>query len=353
LRIPVCSHIGKTGTIKKNIKMNRQKAILSVRPYQLMCIVCKIGDGSISNSKNKRLHEILKKIRKNPGIPVVLRCNTESPYKYQNPGKEEDTPEGELFNLKRDLDIIQKLGLVPGSMRPADELFHRLFNEISSSIGICRYEETTSNVWKGCPRAKSGFYKKGHVLGVDRIIPARTEKEKAIVKKKSAKKMYASKNLLIRPHHLMCLACFYNEGNTAPIKEDNLFEAIDIMRKNPNVPITLIPGCCMICPPCSYYNPRTNLCVMKIGGGLRDDKKDLDVLQMLGLKYGDTLPAKKLYQLLFEKIPSTKLICGFGDGIVRGQEWTICDPGNKYKTAGGKFLDFLKTKTKAKKKSRG
>jgi hypothetical protein len=32
---------------------------------------------------------------------------------------------------------------------------------------------------------------------------------------------------------------------------------------------------------------------------LRDQKKDLDVLQKLGLKYGDTLPARRLLKRLY------------------------------------------------------
>jgi hypothetical protein len=57
---------------------------------------------------------------------------------------------------------------------------------------------------------------------------------------------------------------------------------------------------------------------------LRDEKKDLDVLQRLGLKYGDTLPARKLYELVFARIPSTRAICAYGDGKVRAPEWSIC-----------------------------
>ncbi len=63
---------------------------------------------------------------------------------------------------------------------------------------------------------------------------------------------------------------------------------------------------------------------------LRDEKKDLDVLQKLDLKYGDILPALKLYQRIFERIKTTKEICGFGDGIVRSPEWKGCGmKGNK------------------------
>jgi hypothetical protein len=112
------------------------------------------------------------------------------------------------------------------------------------------------------------------------------------------------------------MSCFYGRsGKLAPIQEDNLFEAIDVIQKNPDIAVTLIPGCCMICPPCEKYDPATNLCVGGHSMALRDQKKDLDVLQKLGLKYGDTLPAQKLYQLVYERIHSTRDICGFGENL--------------------------------------
>jgi hypothetical protein len=80
----------------------------------------------------------------------------------------------------------------------------------------------------------------------------------------------------------------------------------------------------MICPPCASYDPASKLCLGGLSMALRDQKKDLDVLQKLGLKYGDTLPARKLYRLVFERIPSIRDICAYGDGEVRAPEWSIC-----------------------------
>ena len=308
--------------------MFQDEQSLVLRPYELMCIVCRIGAGRTSDLKEERLNDILSRIRENPRIPVTLRCNVDSIFAFQNPGTAEDTPEGELFNVKRDLDILQKLGLVPGSTRPADEIFLRLFESIPTARGICGYADATSETWRGCPLAESGHYEKGHAKGVEAVIPPRGREEKSRAKNESAAAMYEAKGLRIRPHHLMCMACFHAGKETlAPIQEDNLFEAIDIIQKDPEIPVTLVAGCCQICPPCSKYDPKTNWCVYKIGAGLRDEKKDLDVLQLLGLKYGDTLPARELYRLLFERIPSTRLICGYSDGVIRGREWIICgDP---------------------------
>ena len=312
---------------------------LEVRPYHLMCTVCRLGlDGSDPYFFEERLDEILGVVREDPNCPITLRCNVDTVYSYQNPGGEYDTPEGDLFNHKRDLDMVQKMGLVPGDTRPALEMFHRLFRDIPTCQGICGYDEVTAHIWRGCRLAHSGNYERGHALGVEAVIPPREEEEKARAKRASCEAMYKADTLLIRPHHLMCMTCFH-DGREAlePILEDNLFEAIDIIQKNPDVPIKFVAGPCMICPPCSKYQAETNWCIGDLGIGLRDQKKDLDVLQLLGLQYGDVLPARELLQRLYEKVHSTRQVCGYNDGIVRAPEWHICrGPGGSPAYAKGR-----------------
>jgi hypothetical protein len=341
----MCSHISRRtfGTLgaatalgavlmkPEEVDASQASAGLDVRPYQLMCIVCRIGGGCTKEIDDAQLNKILEAVRKDRKRPLTLRCNVDSVFRYQNPGHDADTPEGELFNAKRDLDILHKLDLAPGDTRPAIDLFERLFDRISTTRGICGYEKATSQTWQGCPRATSGNYEKGCAGGIAAIIPARDPQEKAKFKKSSAAAIYEAKTLRIRPHHLMCMTCFYG-GRTkefAPIAEDNLFEAIDVVQKNPEIPIILVSGCCMICPPCGLYDPATNQCIGGRSMALRDEKKDLDVLQKLGLKYGDTMPAGRLFKLLYERIPSVQVICALGDGEKRPREWSSCDSSGK------------------------
>lgn len=301
---------------------------LDVRPYQLMCMVCRIGQERTDGLADARLAEILAAVRNDPIRPIRLRCRSDSVYRYQNPGRGNDTAEGDLFNEKRDLDILQKLGLAPGDSRPAIDMFERLLKNVPTAMGICGYPTETSEAWQGCALAASGNYEKGRKLGIGAIIPPRDKADKAQAKEASVEAIHQADVLLIRPHHLMCMSCFHG-GKTelAPIVEDNLYEAIDAVQKNPDIPVKLVRGCCMICPPCSHYDPESTLCVGGRSMALRDQKKDLDVLQRLGLKYGDMLPARKLFALLYERIPSTRLICAWGDGEVRAPEWSICgDP---------------------------
>jgi len=318
-------------------------AALEVRPFQLMCVVCRIGAGHSEDLGDARLNEILAAVRKDWKTPIRLRCSVDTVYRYQNPGTQEDTHEGELFNAKRDLDILQKVGLVPGDTRPAVDMFERLLANVLTATAICGYETVTSETWRGCKRASSGSYEKGHALGIHAIIPPRDADEKAAFKRTSVAEIYQAKTLKIRPHHLMCMSCFFGGRmeKLAPIQEDNLFEAIDAIHKDPQIPVQLVPGCCMICPPCSHYEPETNLCLGGKSMALRDQKKDLDVLQKLGLKYGDTLPAREILERLYDRISSTRDICGYGDGEVRSPEWRICgDPeGNEtYRKARAAML---------------
>jgi len=299
---------------------------LDVRPCQLMCIVCRLGSETAEAYHHAdRLDDILAASRKDPGTPLTLRCNADSVYSFQNCGAEYDTPEGALFNKRRDLTILQRLSLAPGDTRPAYELFSRVLAKIEGCTGICGFEEATSEVWQGCRLATSGNYERGRAQGIDAVIPPRLAAEKAVVKEASATAMYSAAGLEIRPHHLMCITCFHKgRRELAPIAEDNLFEAIDIVQKNPEIPVTLVPGCCMICPPCSRYSPDGERCIGGNAMALRDEKKDLDTLQLLGLEYGDTLPARELFELLYARIAETTQVCGYGDGKTYSYEWTVC-----------------------------
>jgi len=147
-------------------------------------------------------------------------------------------------------------------------------------------------------------------------------------RKRSVTHIEGDRRLFIRPHHLMCLACGNAGGtNDVPRPNDTLYEILERIRREPDVPITLVEGCCMACDCCDGFDPKTGRCV-HAGGLIRDYKKDLDVLQRLGLMPGATMKARELFDLLFERIQTTTEICGYGNGVVTAQEWAICSgPG--------------------------
>lgn len=307
-------------------------ATFDVAPFELMHIVSRIGQGRPDDLGDERLTRILAAVRENPLLPLTLRCRvTSSCYDYQNPGPDPAAGDGgELFRRRRDLAIVHRLGLAPGDTRPAIELFKRLLEKIETARGILWFAAVTAPAWKGEDPAACGF-ERGRALGLGAIIPPRTAEEKARVKQRSAVAVHAAAVLRIRPHHLMCMTCFYGgrmKTTFEPIAEDNLHEAIVACQRNPRIPIELVDGPCMICPPCSSYREAANKCVGGNGMSLRDELKDLDLLQRLGLAYGDTLPAAELFVRLFATVASTTEICGHGDGVVRGYEWTICGGPN-------------------------
>lgn len=305
---------------------------MEIRPYQMMCLVCRQGRQNKAEPyyHESRLDEIAAAVQANPVVPLTLRCNTDTVFRYQNPGRDHDTPEGEAYNDLRDLTVLQRLGVVPGSTLPAIDFFRRLFQAIPVCQGVCGYSEAEAPGWPRCRFADSGNYERGVAAGLGAIVPERTAAEKSKVKQTSASACYRASRLKIRPHHLLCMTCFHGGRSNealAPIEEDNIYECIHAMQLNPEIPVELIRGTCMLCPPCSHFHAPTGLCTGMNSMGLRDDKKDLDTLRRLGLNYGDVLPARELLQRLYSAVKSTTEICGNGDGVERGREWRPCACG--------------------------
>jgi len=272
-----------------------------------------------------------KAIKKDPYTPLMLRCNVESTFRFQNPGHRHDTPEGKLFNICRDLSIIQKLGLLPGSIMPAIDLIRRFsIDGINNTDGICSSGNGTASC-KSCKFVKSGNYERGIKTACDSLIQSRPENELSACKKNTSKKLCNKKCLHIRPHHLLCLACTAGDKKTEDftyVKGTNIFEVVELCRNNPEILIKLNQGPDMICAPCPGYSPDTGLCAKSFCIGLRDQKKDIDVLHAIGLNYGDMLPAYKLFNLIFAKISSTVQICGFGNAVKTGPAWRVCSGEN-------------------------
>jgi len=119
--------------------------------------------------------------------------------------------------------------------------------------------------------------------------------------------------LRIRPHVAMCAICNYgsHDGTPTPLAADNIVEFIRILRERPETPVTMAQGAdWMVCAPCGRRVPEMNACVNVYGsGGLSNEKRDLDLLQVLGLTFGGTLPGRDFLRLLLARVPSTQGIC--------------------------------------------
>ena len=284
---------------------------LAVRPHQLLCIVCALGEND-AGPKDAKMKAIFDAVRKTPDAPLTLRCNAGDVYVYQEPGTAGDAGSPE-YNRKRDLEILQRMDMAPGETQPARIVFARLLKRISSVAGICGFVGATAEAWKGCPKAASGNFERGQKKGLDAVIPPRSEAELARDKEASVKALDAAKEVKVRPHILLCSVCQYAGGVRPPFKPDNLPEMLElVLTKRPDLPITLVQGAdWMMCAPCSSRSVEFNACVCgpNKSGGLYNEMKDLNVLQRLGLTYGTTMKGRDLYRLILEKIPSVEGVC--------------------------------------------
>ena len=297
---------------------------MTLRPYQLLCAVCSLGEEA-SAPKDEKLDGLLEAVEKSPDIPITLRCNAGDIFAYQDPGTQGDTPEGAEFNRRRDLDVLQRLNVPPGVALTARILLNRLLERITTVSGICDYDTITSDAWKGCPKARSGRYEKAREKGIKAIIPPRSEEEMAREKEASLEAMYEAEAITIRPHILVCAVCQYGGGTRPPFKPDNLPEFIQHILKDPNTLVRMAEAAdWMMCAPCPNRAPELNACVNVQGsGGLTNQLRDLRTLQKLGLTYGSTIKAGDLFKLVFERIPSTLEICRF-DSPTPSVWWDPC-----------------------------
>lgn len=298
-------------------------AAITIRAHQLLSIVCVLGGAKCPLMEATRAHEVLQRLGADPTTAIRLESNADEipHYTALGPGAKTSPDTQEVLNRKRDLDVLQRLGLAPGDTRRARYLYELLFKRIETPKGICAHDTPG---WEGCPLAKSGAYERVRAQGWKTVVHSRTDQEREQYRRRNVQRINTADRLFVRPHHLMCLSCWYAGGkNQSPRPNDTLFEIWQRIRREPDVPITLVEGTCMACDCCDGFHPPNGRCVHSCGL-IRDYKKDLNVLQKLGLMPGATMKARELFVLLFRCIPSTRDICAYGDGVVQSEEWKIC-----------------------------
>lgn len=226
-----------------------------------------------------------------------------------------------VLNRKRDLDVLQRLGLAPGDTRRARFLYERLLQIVESPLGICAHDTPG---WEGCALARSGAYESIREKGWQEVVQARPVQEMAAARQASIERIETDPVLNVRPHHLMCMSCWVGgTGGDGERHNDTLDAIWRRMSDDPDVEIRLVEGNCEACYCCDGFDVASTRCVHS-GGLLRDYKKDLDVLQKIGKMPGDTMQARELLQLIYEKVTSTTEVCGYGTGQGTSAEWSVC-----------------------------
>ncbi|MHC4915778.1 MAG: hypothetical protein ACYTGB_09830 [Planctomycetota bacterium] len=243
---------------------------------------------------------------------------------------------------RRDLEVCRALGIVPGTEIPAYHVYSTLFRRQPTLEGICRTGSQTSPDWPECPHARSGCYERiagepranlrrqfeeGERLagrGLWAMVRPRNRRDMSAAKRDSARFILEeAERLYIRPCHCLCILCNTVENpDREPLAEDNLVELFRRMTRDPDIPVTLSEGCCMVCDPCNVYHPGEHLCYH---AHIKNSLRDLAILERLGLAPGATLPARELYRLIYERIGSLKDICGWRDGSETAPWWAPCN----------------------------
>lgn len=292
---------------------------ITIEARQLLGLICRKGGAECPLIGAEQAEEVLAQLAASPAVAVRLVSDAEELPHYTWSGQRAE-PE-DVLNRMRDLKVLQRLGLCPGGTRRSRYLIELLFQRIGSPWEICAFDTPG---WEGCERARSGAYESVRSAGWSDVVYCRSNEERAAYREPNERAVAEGEGLFIRPHHLMCMSCWYNGGTgVGPRPNDTLAEVLERIQREPDVPITLVEGPCEACDCCDGYHPESGRCVHS-GGLIRDYLKDLDLLQRIGLMPGDTLPAREVLRLIFERIGSTTEICGFGEGVVTGEEWRIC-----------------------------
>ena len=299
-----------------NLEANR----MELEPRWLLCMNCLRGGGQAGCAEADRLAQLYRRIEENPEIHITL-VGAFDETGARTGRFDAQTP----AQRRKDLDVLQRLGLCFGDTRCARDLFRRTSLHIQTLEGICRYPENPYGKWPECGLSGGEFYIKGN----QPLPDAQSPRDMAAQKACSCRALAGADKIVIRPHHLLCIVCFAGrDGNDQPLPEDNLYEAWVKIRENPGLPVTLVegPGACCICPPCHSYIPARGLCVAACH--LRDRKKDLDTFVALGLNPGDTRSARELYARILERISDVRAICGYETNT--SDEWTSCGGTDSY-----------------------
>ncbi|NOZ24322.1 MAG: hypothetical protein GXP25_24865, partial [Planctomycetes bacterium] len=270
---------------------------LALQARQLLGAICVLGGADCPLIEKEQAKEFLARIKADPTAAIRLESDADTIPHYTTLSDKDYAALNKkaVFNRKRDLDILQRLGLAPGDTRRSRYLIELLFKAIETPDGICAYDTPG---WEGCPQVRSGAYEGVREKGWKAVVYDRPEEEKADYRRRSVERIEKDGRLFIRPHHLMCLSCWLGGSGGEGLRgNDTLAEIYQRVKKDPDVQITFVEGCCEACGCCDGFHPETSRCVHACGL-IRDYKKDLDVFQKLGLMPGATLTAREAFKLL-------------------------------------------------------
>ncbi len=294
--------------------------VLDVRPGQALCMICRLGAGQLNRPVYEPLRRLFERVRRAPRSTVRI-CTLQDidPPAFSGDG----TWGSEAFNILRDLRLLRAMRLVSGQTVSLAHFLHgALLPAAKKAAGYCAFDSETGPEWKSCPLARLGHYERGHAAlfrVLQEAVPGafRSPNERARVKARSVQAIGRAARLPVLVHHLGCMTCGYGFGledtTLHPVPHNNLIELADAMRRNPEVRVTLVAAGCMACRPCLNYDPLTGRCgihAVQPSSGVPASQADFALLQRMGLKLGDSLPARVMIRRLYDAVKTTIGLCG-------------------------------------------
>lgn len=295
--------------------MTKSGSKLTVRPSELMCCICRLGEGrSLDDLGNRRLTHIIQTIRRNPRIRTEWGLYAGNRYN----GRDAEAPEGVLLGLYRDAVIREGLTrLKPYNSGIA--MLTTVADQIKAPDGICCFESVSGPAWRGCSKARKGYYQKGcertRALRLEWLPSAngfQTKAKLAEIHRRNGQAIQRADKIRIFPSHLLFTIAHYgghmDVPEPKPVADDNMHEVYRAIRANPEIPVEFVLQGCMFCPPCGGFDPGgSGLCGIR-PLDLTTAEKDtglvvLRLLQTLGMEYGRPMPAIQLIKRAFARLP--------------------------------------------------
>ncbi len=149
-----------------SVERVRGDRVLRIRPHHFMCMACWVGTtGGEGDRPDDTLDELYRRILRDPDLEVVLvEGNCEACHCCD--GFDPQTtrcvhPGGLIRDYLKDLEVFQRLGMMPGDRINARVLLRRLFACVTSTTQVCGYGDgrVTSREWSVCggPTGDAGY----------------------------------------------------------------------------------------------------------------------------------------------------------------------------------------------------
>lgn len=305
---------------------------LVVHPLELLELIARAGAGhKLPELGDDRLTSVAKTIEENPRVPLGFRVYEGTRYN----GKDEDAPDGVLFSLLADLEIIHQMYTRQSEASHTYQSSTRILGSgaailllvalrVRKNHGLFEIaplrDSGFADLWTAPERFNHDDYEKGRLVVQDWIkslTPTfnqwKSDEDLARIRKTSVEDMNRSEVLRIFPSHLLYIMAQF--GSCADLlrgqyfKGDNMYEIGLAIRKNPERPLMFVAEHCMLCPTCKVYDPDgCGLCGIQPECRLRPDRNNmcnrlqLRLLRTLDTEYYRPEPAVDLVKRAFKKV---------------------------------------------------